>query len=117
MTRTHRPELAQRGRMAHRFCSMGLGITLEKDRWRPPSQNRSFAVPEVGRVAQPDRASAFEAEGCRFEPCRGRQQRKAPLGRASRVQVGWWASEPSPGARFAEPGWGLIEAFAKKQTI
>src|SRR3954462_13671588 len=26
MTRTHRPELAQRGRMAHRFCSMGLGI-------------------------------------------------------------------------------------------
>src|SRR3954453_19664353 len=32
------------------------------------------AVPEVGRVAQRDRASAFEAEGCRFEPCRGQQR-------------------------------------------
>src|SRR3954447_19338374 len=32
------------------------GLILEKDRWRPPSQNRSFPVPEVGRVAQPDRA-------------------------------------------------------------
>src|SRR3954467_12879766 len=52
------------------------GLMLDKDRWRPPSQNRSFAVPEVGLVAQPDRASAFEAEGCRFAPCRGRQQRK-----------------------------------------
>ena len=27
----------------------------------------------TGRVAQLDRASAFEAEGCRFEPCRGHQ--------------------------------------------
>ena len=27
-----------------------------------------------GRVAQRDRASAFEAEGCRFEPCRGQQR-------------------------------------------
>src|SRR5918995_280818 len=27
----------------------------------------------TGRAAQLDRASAFEAEGCRFEPCRGRQ--------------------------------------------
>ena len=43
------------------------------------------AVPEVGRVAQRDRASAFEAEGCRFEPCRGRQterpKKKRPGGR------------------------------------
>src|SRR3954467_8605821 len=31
MTRTHRPELAQRGRMAHRFCSMGLGISRDID--------------------------------------------------------------------------------------
>src|SRR3954471_14781568 len=35
------------------------------------------AVPEVGRVAQRDRASAFEAEGCRFELCRGRQTKRA----------------------------------------
>src|SRR4051812_15270572 len=33
MTRTHRPELAQRGRMAHRFCSMGLGISAPAPRF------------------------------------------------------------------------------------
>ncbi len=38
-----------------------------------------------GRVAQLERASAFEAEGCRFEPCRSRQQKKkCPGGRWSR---------------------------------
>jgi hypothetical protein len=42
----------------------------------------SLAVPEFDRVAQWERASAFEAESCRVEPCRSRQQRKPPLGRA-----------------------------------
>ena len=35
----------------------------------------NFAL-ALGRVAQPDRASAFEAGGCRFKPCRGRQPAK-----------------------------------------
>src|SRR3954465_1663962 len=40
MTRTHRPELAQRGRMAHRFCSMGLGIRPRLDGHGVISNNR-----------------------------------------------------------------------------
>src|SRR3954453_5333668 len=46
----------------------------------------SSSIPEfapsrlsLGRVAQPERASALKAEGCRFEPCRSRQTCKAPL--------------------------------------
>src|SRR3954462_14571666 len=59
------------------------GLMLDKDRWRPPSQNRSFAVPEVGRVAQPDGASVFEAEGCGFAMPRSPAQpkEKRPGGR------------------------------------
>src|SRR4051812_46211825 len=37
------------------------------------------SVPACGHVAQRERASAFEAEGCRVEPCRGRQQKKPRL--------------------------------------
>src|SRR3954470_2656883 len=37
------------------------------------------SVPAFGHVAQRERASAFEAEGCRVEPCRGRQQKKPSL--------------------------------------
>src|SRR5215208_512156 len=36
----------------------------------------------LGRVAQRERASAFEAEGCRVEPCRGRQPKKEAPRRA-----------------------------------
>src|SRR4051794_24940318 len=65
------------------------GLMLDKDRWRPPSQNRSFAVPEVGRVAQRDRASAFEAEGCGFAMPRSPAQpkEKRPGGRFVMKQV------------------------------
>src|SRR3954462_7255738 len=50
------------GMEANSTCT---GLMLDKDRWRPPSQNRGFAVPEVGRVAHPDGASGFEAEHSR----------------------------------------------------
>src|SRR4051794_35172877 len=36
MTRTHRPELARRGHMTHRFCSMGLGRSRSPSRYRIP---------------------------------------------------------------------------------
>src|SRR3954451_9539599 len=39
-----------------------------------PSQNRGFAVPEVGRVAHPDGASVFEAEHSRSSVVFTRQE-------------------------------------------
>src|SRR3954452_10859367 len=47
----------------------------------------------MGRIAQLDRASAFEAEGCRFKSCRGRQPAKrqdtaAEIGLAARSSPG-----------------------------
>src|SRR3954468_7454886 len=53
------------GMEANSTCT---GLMLEKDRWRPPSQNRSFAVPEVGRVAQPDRAQPSKLRGAGSSP-------------------------------------------------
>src|SRR5215207_7467583 len=54
-----------------------------------PSEARPYArryIPRsrhlFGRVAQPDRASAFDAERCRVEHCRGRQMQKLCLARA-----------------------------------
>ncbi len=45
-----------------------------------PSAPEQDPVGEGSRVAQLDRASAFEAEGCRFEPCRGHHQCTARRG-------------------------------------
>jgi hypothetical protein len=48
-----------------------------------------------GRVAQLDRASAFEAEGYRFEPCRGHFTR-SPHQRGQRWRPGGRGRDPGP---------------------
>jgi integrase len=52
----------------------GLRVTIRKSKTDQEGRGQQIAVPhgvDVGRVAQPDRAPAFEAEGCRVEPCHG----------------------------------------------
>ena len=73
----------------------------------------SFAVPEVGRVAQPDGASVFEAEGCGFEPCRGHQQRKTSKGDALVVPFVALASLLYAACRIRERAITTLSAGAK----
>ena len=56
-----------------------------------------------GRVAQPDRASAFEAEGYRFEPCRGRQLTRSPR---------WWGASSARRLALVENALGLLDVGA-----
>src|SRR4051794_11663654 len=97
------------GMEANSTCT---GLMLDKDRCRPPSQNRSFAVPEVGLVAQPDRASAFEAEVAGSRPAAVASKEKPCLAEQAGSKSDLVSFGPLTSGQIAEPVWGLIEAFA-----
>src|SRR5215213_9732288 len=112
MTRTHRPELARRGRMAHRFCSMGLG-SAPGDRpgvvGESPIRRRSSDLrrPRAVRVWPRGQGRSVGRGTCRpaIEPRKGTVNLGRGLAeRAGRIGAGMTPAAKSPYAGYRFPG-------------